>query len=307
MEINKKGRTDMKWTIEKAHNGMNIRDYLQQVRGLSRRILISAKSEGGEILLNGSQETVRKLLHAGDKLEVKLPPEEVSKWLVPESINLSIIYEDETLIVLNKPAGMATLPSPKHKSGTLANALIAYYKQIGNPNTVHVVTRLDRETSGLILIAKDRLTHSLLAKSQKQFAIHRKYQAIIEGSLEKWSGTISEPIGRKWDSIVEREVTEAGKKAITHYCVISSWKEYSLVEIALETGRTHQIRVHFSHINHPLAGDDLYGGKIEIINRQALHCHELTFQHPYTNELLAFRTELPEDMTRIIKKLKGSF
>ncbi len=294
----------MKWTIEKAHDGINIRDYLQQVRGLSRRILISAKSEDGVILLNGREETVRKLLHAGDKLEVKLPPEEVSKWLVPEAIDLSIIYEDEALVVLNKPAGMATLPSPKHKSGTMANALIAYYKQIGNPNTVHVVTRLDRETSGLILIAKDRMSHSLLARSQKQFAIQRKYQAIIAGSLEELSGTIRAPIGRKQDSIVEREVTEMGKEAITHYRIISSWEKYSLVEITLETGRTHQIRVHFSHINHPLAGDDLYEGKTEIINRQALHCHELTFQHPYTNELLSFRTELPEDMTRAIEKLK---
>lgn len=294
----------MKWTIEKEHDGINIRDYLQQVRGLSRRILISAKSEDGVILLNGREETVRKLLHAGDKLEVKLPPEEVSKWLVPEAIALSIIYEDEALVILNKPAGMATLPSPKHKSGTMANALIAYYKQIGNPNTVHVVTRLDRETSGLILIAKDRMSHSLLARSQKQFAIQRKYQAIIAGSLEELSGTIRAPIGRKQDSIVEREVTEMGKEAITHYRIISSWEKYSLVEITLETGRTHQIRVHFSHINHPLAGDDLYEGKTEIINRQALHCHELTFQHPYTNELLSFRTELPEDMTRAIEKLK---
>lgn len=296
----------MKWTIEKAYNQMNIRDYLQQICGISRRILISAKSEGGEILLNGKQETVRKLLHTGDLLEVNLPPEEVSKWLVPEAIDLSIIYEDEALLVINKPAGMATLPSPKHKSGTVANAVISYYEKIGNPNTFHVVTRLDRDTSGLILIAKDRLTHSLLAKSQKQFTIQRKYQAIVEGNMKQLSGTVNEPIGRKQGSIVEREVTPAGKDAITHYNVLFAWAKYSFVEITLETGRTHQIRVHFSHINHPLAGDDLYGGKLQVIKRQALHCHELVFPHPYTNELLAFRAELPDDMNKVIQEFKGN-
>ena len=293
----------MKWTIEKEHDGMNIRDYLQEVRGLSRRILISAKSEEGQILVNGKKERVRKLLESEDELEVHLPPEQISEWLFPEKIKLSIIYEDEAIIVLNKPSGMATLPSPKHKSGTVANALLGYYQSIGNPNTVHVVTRLDRDTSGLILIAKERLSHSLLAKSQKQFGIKRKYQAIIEGELEKDKGTIDAPIGRKEGSIIEREVTSTGKVAITHFETLQKWQDYSLVKIELETGRTHQIRVHFSHINHPLAGDDLYGGKTDVIHRQALHCHELTFDHPYTNRTHTFTAELPEDLVGLVNRL----
>lgn len=294
----------MRWTVDSEHDRMNIRDYLQEIQGLSRRILISAKSEEGEILLNGEEVKVRKILRTGDKLEVTLPPEQISKWLFPEQIELSIVYEDEAVIIINKPRGMATLPSPKHKSGTVAHAVLGHYKRIGNSNTIHVVTRLDLNTSGLILIAKNRLSHSLLAKSQKKFEIHRKYQAIIEGELHKIKGTINAPIGRKMDSIIEREVTEAGKDAVTHYQVLDVWHDYSLVDIELETGRTHQIRVHFSHINHALSGDDLYGGKTELMNHQALHCYKLAFKHPFTNELHRYEIELPEDMKDAIEKLK---
>lgn len=293
----------MKWIVTKTEAGMNIRDYLQKVQGISRRILISAKSDEGAILLNGEKETVRKLLQAGDELEVKLPPEKISKWLFPEDIALSIVYEDEAVIVINKPAGVVTLPSPKYKSGTVANALLFHYERIGNPNTVHVVTRLDRETSGLILIAKDRLSHSILSKSQKQFTMKRKYKTILEGQLDNEKGTIDSPIGRKEGSIVEREVRTDGKEAITHFEVIQSWRNYSLVNVELETGRTHQIRVHFSHINHPLAGDDLYGGNKALIKRQALHCYKLSFEHPYTNEELTFQVELPTDMKQAVETL----
>lgn len=294
----------MRWTIENEHDRMNIRDYLQEIQGLSRRILIAAKSEEGKILLNGEEVKVRKILRAGDKLEVTLPPEQISKWLFPEQIELSIVYEDEAIIIINKPRGMATLPSPKHKSGTVAHAVLGHYKRIGNPNTIHVVTRLDRDTSGLILIAKNRLSHSLLAKSQKKFEIYRKYQAIIEGELHNNQGTIHAPIGRKMDSIIEREVTETGKDAVTHYQVLEVWHDHSLVDIELETGRTHQIRVHFSHINHALSGDDLYGGKTGLMKQQALHCYKLTFKHPFTNELHRYEIELPEDMKDAIEKLK---
>lgn len=293
----------MKWMINKREEGMNIRDYLQQVRGLSRRILISVKKETGGILLNGQEATVRKQLQAGDELAIKLPEEQVSKWLFPQDIALSIVYEDEAVIVINKPPGMATLPSPKYKSGTVANALLGHYEKTGNPNTIHVVTRLDRDTSGLILIAKDRLSHSLLAKSQKQFEIGRKYITIVHGRIEEERGKIDAPIGRKKDSIVERMVTSEGKRAVTHYEVLQRWQDHSLVEAELETGRTHQIRVHFSHINHPLIGDDLYGGKTDLLTYQALHCCELTFTHPYSNEVHVLRAEPPEAFLRVKEEL----
>lgn len=293
----------MKWIVGAKHNNMIVRDYLQEVRGLSRRILIDAKSTDGEILLNGERVTVRAVLHTGDSLEVTLPRVEISKYLFPEKLDLEVVFEDAAILILNKRPGMATLPSPIHKSGTVANGVIWHYQQIGNPNTFHVVTRLDRDTSGLILIAKERLSHSLLAKSQKQFGIARKYLTIVEGKTPEQRGTINEPIGRKPDSIVEREVTVLGKEAITHYEVMQEWENHSLLSVELETGRTHQIRVHFSHIGCPLAGDDLYGGTKALMDRQALHCSELRFHHPYTNELLTFKIKLPQDMEAAVHKL----
>lgn len=295
----------MKWIIKDEEAGMLIRDFLQQVGGFSRRILIAAKSAEGNILLNGVKQTVRGQLQAGDILEVKLPPEPVSRWLFPEALELPIIYEDEAVLVINKPAGMPTLPSPKYKSGTVANGVLAHYEKIGNPHTIHVVTRLDKDTSGLLLLAKDRLSHSLLAKSQQQFTIKRKYLAIVEGEVAEAKGRIDAPIGRKPDSIVERMVTETGKPAVSYYTVKQQLDKHTLLEVELETGRTHQIRVHFSHIHHPLLGDDLYGGTIDILNRQALHCHEISFLHPFTRKLHTIHAGLPEDMEHVIKQLSN--
>lgn len=295
----------MKWIIKDEEAGMLIRDFLQQVGGFSRRILIAAKSAEGNILLNGVKQTVRGQLQAGDILEVKLPPEPVSRWLFPEALELPIIYEDEAVLVINKPAGMPTLPSPKYKSGTVANGVLAHYEKIGNPHTIHVVTRLDKDTSGLLLLAKDRLSHSLLAKSQQQFTIKRKYLAIVEGEVAEAKGRIDAPIGRKPDSIVERMVTETGKPAVSYYKVEQQLDKHTLLEVELETGRTHQIRVHFSHIHHPLLGDDLYGGTIDILNRQALHCHAISFLHPFTRKLHTIHAGLPEDMEHVIKQLSN--
>lgn len=293
----------MKWNIREEHAGMLIRDFLRDVGGLSRRILISAKSKEGKILLNGKEVTVRKRLETGDTLEVELPVEPVSKWLFPQKLEIPIVYEDDAVIVLDKPAGMPTLPSPKHKSGTVANGLLFHYKKIDNPHTVHIVTRLDKDTSGLLLIAKNRLSHSLLARSQKDFTIRRKYLAIVEGEVVQEEGEIDAPIGRKPGSIVEREVTNTGKPAQTIYKVLERFEGFTLVEVELKTGRTHQIRVHFSHIGHPLVGDDLYGGRKELLDRQALHCHKLFFTHPFTEERLDLQADLPLDMQEVIQKL----
>lgn len=294
----------MKWAITSEQAGMMIREFLREIGGFSRRILIAAKSDTGEILLNGEAVTVRKKLEEGDVLEVTLPPKQVSKWLYPEKLDLTIVYEDESVLVLNKEPGIPTLPSPKHPSKTIANGVLAHYKTIGNPNTIHVVTRLDKDTSGLLLIAKNRMSHSKLARSQKEFGIKRKYQAIVEGNVGKEKGEINAPIGRKPGSIIEREVREDGKPARSYYQVMKQVFGHTLVEVALETGRTHQIRVHFSSIGHPLLGDDLYGGKRDDLNRQALHCHELIFPHPLTGERLVFQIDLPNDMKQIIQQLK---
>jgi 23S rRNA pseudouridine1911/1915/1917 synthase len=293
----------MKWVITKEHAGIPIREFLRVVAGLSRRILIAAKSEEGEIRLNGREETVRKVLKTGDVLEVKLPEEKVSDWLYPEELDLSIVYEDDAILVINKQAGVPVLPSPKYPSHTLANGVLAHYEKIGNRGTVHIVTRLDKDTSGLLLIAKNRLSHSLLAKSQKVFGIKRSYLAIVEGKLEADEGKIDAPIGRKPDSIIEREVNAAGKAAKTYYKVVKRFPAHTLVEVTLETGRTHQIRVHFSFIGHPLVGDDLYGGKKDKASRQALHCHKISFPHPKTKRMHNFRINLSDDLIELVERL----
>lgn len=286
----------MKWIIKTEHHGMLIRDYLQKVHNFSSRILKTVKLGGGEINVNGLPQTVRYSLMKGDMLEVQFPPEKIGPGLQPVEMNLNIIYEDDDLIVIDKRAGIATVPSVNHPSGTVADGMLAYYEKNNIPYTIHIVTRLDRDTSGLVLIAKHSYSHSLLAASQQASNVKRKYKAIIEGHLDQREGTINAPIGRKEGSIIERAVLDTGKRSVTHYKVISKFRHHSLIEVDLETGRTHQIRVHFSHIGHPLAGDNLYGGSAESIGRQALHCDVIEFEHPTTKEIIQLQSELPADM-----------
>lgn len=294
----------MNWTINKEHDGMNIRDYLKQVHGFSRRILIAVKKHTNGILVNGEPKTVRYLLREGDKLEVFFPKENKSEHMKAEPLELDIVYEDDAVIVINKSPNMATLPSRHHPNGTLANGLIYYYEQKQIDSTVHVVTRLDRETSGLLLIAKDRYSHSILAASQKEGKVSRKYLALVEGNVEEKKGTINAPIGREHDSIIKRTVREDGKRAVTHFKVLQRFEQYTLVEAELETGRTHQIRVHFSYIGHPLAGDDLYGASSTDFQRHALHCIKLGFTHPLTKEKKLIQGKLPNDMKDWIATLR---
>ncbi|ASN07433.1 RNA pseudouridine synthase [Virgibacillus necropolis] len=280
---------------------MSIHDYLRSVQSFSRRLVKNVKDSKGKIQVNGTCQTVRYRLSSGDELEVGFPPEIVGKGLFPEDLPLTIVYEDEAVLVIDKPAGIATIPSFKHLKGTIANAVLGHYRKHQIPYTVHVVTRLDRDTSGLMLIAKHQYSHSLLSGEQKAGKVNRNYSAVVEGSLSQLEGTIDANIGRKEGSIIERMVTESGKKAITHYQVVEQSTNYSLVDIRLETGRTHQIRVHFAHVGHPLAGDDLYGGSTKDFNRQALHCTELTFCHPFTKKVMHFQSSPPSELLHLIR------
>ncbi len=293
---------NLNWKITAEHEGMLIKEYLQQIQGFSRRILRSVKFSGGAILKNGQPVTVRQVLAAGDELTVVFPPEKRGSHLTGEDIPLDIVHEDEDIMVLNKPAGMVTIPSMLHPTGTMANALIGYYERQGLTYTVHVVTRLDRDTSGLLLVAKHRFSHSLLFEKQKEGNVNRSYYALVEGKLKTDVATIEAPIAKKETSMIEREVVAGGKRAVTHYQVIRQTDDGSLVDVRLETGRTHQIRVHFSHIGHPLMGDDLYGGHKDKIGRQALHCKTLAFQHPATGEYLEFYAPMPEDMKKLLEE-----
>ncbi|MDY0406165.1 RluA family pseudouridine synthase [Virgibacillus sp. 179-BFC.A HS] len=280
---------------------MTIRDFLKQKLHFSRRLLKTIKETDGAVLVNGCKRQTWEKLYAGDVIRIVFPEEEKAAYLQPQQLDLDIVYEDDAVLVINKCAGMAVIPSMNQPDQTVANGILGYYKQKGLPYTVHIVTRLDRDTSGLMLVAKHRYSHAILSEMQKQGSVRRKYLAIAEGELEEKQGTIDARIGRKEGSIIERTVTPSGQYAITHYKALQEMDKLSLLDVQLETGRTHQIRVHFASIGHPLAGDDLYGGSTELIARQALHSAQLTFTHPFQKEEMVFTSKLPLDMRQLME------
>ncbi|KAA0565289.1 RluA family pseudouridine synthase [Bacillus sp. CH30_1T] len=290
----------LKWIIPSSYDGKLMREFLidQQI---SKRTLTSVKFDGGTITVNGKEENVRYRLIEGDILEMKFPEEKGSESLVAEEIPLSIIYEDGDVLVADKPSGMKSIPTKNEPTGSLANAIAGYYERVGICSTVHIVTRLDKDTSGLILIAKHRHVHHLFSLQQKARGIKRTYEAFAEGRLDSDAGMIEEPIGRKSNSIIEREVRQDGRYALTHYRVIKRFQDFDHIELRLDTGRTHQIRVHMSFIGHPLAGDDLYGGSVALIRRQALHCKNLSFFHPVKKEWVHLDAEMPRDMRILLE------
>jgi 23S rRNA pseudouridine1911/1915/1917 synthase len=291
----------LSWSITEKDEGKLVREFLKE-QNISKTALTDIKFHGGGIYVNGEFVTVRHMLRAGERLEVHFPPEQRSAGMISEPLPLDIVYEDDYLLVVNKPPFMSTIPSREHPTGTLANALLYYYDQQQLQTTIHVVTRLDRDTSGLLLVAKHRHVHHLLSELQKRGRIKRRYEAICHGELQQDSGTIDAPIGRKSNSIIEREVREDGQKAVTHFKVLKRMKGYTHVSLQLETGRTHQIRVHMAYLGHPLVGDELYGGERGKLQRHALHSKELSFFHPFFNKECHFVSELREDMKQLIEK-----
>lgn len=290
----------MKWVIGGSDAGKLLREFLKQVE-ISRTALTDIKFKGGSIQVNGQEVNVRYRLALGDKVTIVFPVESPSEGLKGEELPLTILYEDEYLLVVNKPAGMNTIPSREHPVGSLANALVGYYQRSGLHSTTHIVTRLDRDTSGIVLVAKHRHVHHLFSKMQRSGHVKRTYGAFAGGRISQDSGTIKAPIGRKDDSIIEREVRADGQYACTHYRVIEKHHAFTYLELFLETGRTHQIRVHMSYIKHPLLGDDLYGGDISLIARQALHCKKIAFIHPFFGEEMIFTAPLPRDMSELLE------
>jgi 23S rRNA pseudouridine1911/1915/1917 synthase len=280
--------------------GKLLRDFLKK-NLVSKAALVDIKFNGGALLVNGSAVTVRYRLNEGDTVEVYFPIEAPSSVMIAEDIPLNVVFEDDYVMVVNKPAGIASIPSREHRSGTLANGILYYYQAKGYEATIHIVTRLDRDTSGLMLIAKHRHAHHLFSLQHKGYEIKRRYEAVVHGVIGDCQGTVDVPIGRKDTSIIERVVREDGQKAVTHYEVIGRGKDSTThVSLRLETGRTHQIRVHMAHLGHPLVGDSLYGGCVGVIQRQALHSCELSFYHPFEGRQYSFDCGLPADMRRLL-------
>ncbi|MBP2623257.1 RluA family pseudouridine synthase [Streptococcus oricebi] len=275
---------------------------------ISKALLAKIKYRGGQILVNNQPQFATYLLDVGDHLIVDIPREEAFEKLEAVDKDLSIVYEDDHFLILDKPSGVASIPSINH-SNTMANYVKAYYiRQAYDNQQVHIVTRLDRDTSGLMLFAKHGYAHARLDKQLQKKTIEKRYYALVkgEGVLEK-KGDIIAPIARSEDSIITRRVASGGKYAHTSYQVLAQYGDVYLVDIKLHTGRTHQIRVHFSHIGFPLLGDDLYGGSLgEGLERQALHCHSLTFYNPFQAEVVKQTSPLPEDFQKLIQNLNIS-
>lgn len=286
------------WRILEHQQKMVLREFLKE-QHISKAALADIKFKGGRIEVNGREENVRYSLQSGDIVKVYFPIEKISDGLLAENLPLDIVYEDDALLVLNKLPNVNTIPSREHPTGSVANRLAGYYQEKGILSTVHVVTRLDRDTSGLMLIAKHRHVHHLFSEQQKQGKVSRMYEALVHGRLDG-AGDIEAPIGRKSTSIIEREVREDGQYARTLYKTLAIYSNFTHVQLKLLTGRTHQIRVHMAYLGHPLLGDDLYGGSRECIERQALHCKQLSFIHPFTGEQMIFEVDMTEDMKELV-------
>ncbi|MDF2065728.1 RluA family pseudouridine synthase [Bacillus sp. Cr_A10] len=297
----KNTKLTLTFTMKEDH--ILLRDAIRKY-GISKKALTSIKYEGGKILVNGEEKTVRHELKVGDVVPLIFPEEKKSEGLIPEIGDFPILFEDDHILIILKEAGISTIPSREHPNGTIANKVAGYYHSKGIASTVHIVTRLDKDTSGIICIAKHRHAHHLLSEMQKIGSIYRTYEAIVHGHVMEDSFTIEAPIGRKNGSIIERIITSEGKYAKTTVQVIKrfTFQEENIthVRLNLHTGRTHQIRVHMMSIGHPLIGDDLYGGSRFLIDRQALHAKSIKLIHPFTKENLLIEAPFPKDMYQIL-------
>lgn len=290
---------NLSYQIDKDEHYDNVLHVLKEQFFLSDRLITKLK-KANKIYLNSLPTYTKKSVTMGDTVSVLIDFEEDNSNIVASNIPLNIIYEDDYLLVLNKPANIAIHPSILHFDNSLSNGVKFYFDKLGLKKKIRIVNRLDRNTSGIVIFAKNEYIQECLIKQMKTNEFKKEYLAIAKGILESKSGTLNFPIARKEGSIIERTVTSDGDSAITHYDVVKEFNNLSLVHIVLETGRTHQIRVHFSHIGHPILGDTLYGSPSELINRQALHSYKLTFIHPVTKKELILESSLPNDIKNII-------
>lgn len=281
------------FTVPREYSGAPLKAFLRRGCGMSARLLTLLKQTDHGILINGAPARTVDVVLVSDKITIHMPPE--SCTVPPVSLPLPVVYEDGHLLVLDKPAGMPVHPtSCGHTEDTLANAVSFYMMQKGEQYAFRPINRLDKDTTGLVLVAKEPFSAYQLANH-----VEKTYLAVCEGALSG-SGTVDAPIKIKEGHTIEREVSHSGKKAVTHYTSLQTLAGHTLLRLRLETGRTHQIRVHMAYLGHPLAGDDMYGGSLDWIGRQALHCAQMCFTHPVTGAPLELSAPLPADMERLL-------
>lgn len=297
----------MRFEFIASQEGLLLKTLLKQ-HGISKKLLVKIKFDGGRLLVNGVEKNAIFKLSENSVVVVDIPSETATVTLKPQEMPLTIVYEDDHFLVVDKPAGVASVTGQNYPDKTMSNFVAGYLMAQGYENQkVHVVTRLDKDTSGLMLFAKHGYAHSRMDKLLQQSKITKRYFALVHTSdALAASHEIKVPIGRKDGSIIERAVVDSNhptaKHAHTSYQIISAHDQFTLVDIQLHTGRTHQIRVHFAHLSAPLLGDDLYGGFRDKIKRQALHCHTLNFLHPFSGKTVHLSSSLPPDMAQILKE-----
>lgn len=294
----------MEFEIGKEDSKKSVKQFLYNTLRLSHGQVTALKRQEQGILLNGERVFVTVLLQEGDRLSLLLEDREEHKPLAPFACPLEILYEDETLLCVNKPPFMPTHPSLNHYDDTLANALAEYFRLKNRPFVFRGINRLDRDTSGVILVAKNRYAASLLSKQVAERQMDKQYLALLEGTLEQDRGFIDRNIVRAEESLMLRRVAQdsEGSCALTEYRVCMRKNGKTLVIAIPHTGRTHQLRVHFSFLGHPIVGDTLYGAFSEEIDRQALHAYSLGFTHPVSGEKMKIKAPLPKDMEQLLMK-----
>lgn len=279
----------------------SIKQILKNEFNMSERFILKLKTQKC-IYINNISVPIHSSINEGDILSIKENFIEASDGIFPnENIILNILFEDDYLLILDKPAGLPVHPSILHYEDSLSNGVKAYFKKIGLQKKIRPVNRLDKDTSGIVIFAKNEYIQECLVKQMSNNSFKKKYIAVLEGILEKESGTINAPIARKDNSIIERCISENGDVAISHYKVLQRLTNMTEVEYTLETGRTHQLRIHSAFIGHPIVGDSLYGRKSELISRQALHSYYVSFIHPITKKEMVIRSELPSDICGLLQ------
>lgn len=297
----------MEHTISENQAGDRIDKVISTLDPEWSRSQVQIWIKDGNVLVNGATVKTNYKCSLNDRLEITIPdPEDLD--VVPEQMDLEIFYEDKDVLVVNKPKGMVVHPAPGHLSGTLVNGLMAHCTDLSGINGVMrpgIVHRIDKDTSGLLMVAKNDLAHESLVNQLVAKTVTRKYKAIVHGSIPHDFGTIDAPLGRDTKDRQSMTVVDNGKHAVTHFNVIERLKDFTFVECQLETGRTHQIRVHMKYIGYPLAGDPKYGPKKTLdIGGQALHAGLLGFNHPRTGEYIEFEAPLPAYMEELLKELR---
>lgn len=291
---------ELKYTVTESTRHSNIKQILKSEFNMSDRLILKLKREN-KIYCNGISTHINASLNVGDTVCADISFEEESENIVPTKMDLDILYEDSGLLIVNKWQNMPVHPSLNHYEDSLSNGVKFYFDSIGLKRKIRPINRLDKDTTGIVLFAKNEYIQECLVREMKKGIFEKEYLAILDGVLEQTNITVTAPIARKEESIIERCISQDGDYAETLFELIKAYDNYSLVKCILKTGRTHQIRVHSKHIGHPILGDTLYGSSSTLILRQALHAHKVSFIHPITKKHIEIVCPLPYDINNLIQ------